>query len=87
MTTLVCVLIFIAVGALVGFLGSRLFKGSSLIIDMLLGLVGSFGFSWLASLLGLGTGFVSFSVWGLIIGILGACLLVAIYGLISRRTA
>lgn len=85
MTTLVCILIFAAVGLLVGFLGSRLFGGSSLLLSLLLGLVGSFGVSWLASLLKLGTGFITFSWWGLVMGILGASLAVGIYGFIVRR--
>lgn len=85
MSTFVCVLIFVAVGALVGFIGSRIFKGTSLLIDIVLGLVGSFGISWLVSLLGLGGGFLTFTVWGLVFGILGAFLLVAIYGFIQGR--
>lgn len=86
MSTFVCVLIFAAVGLIIGFLGSRLFAGASLLISLLLGLVGSFGVSWLASLLNLGAGFLHFSWWGLIMGIVGACLAVAIYGFIARRT-
>lgn len=87
MSTLLSVVVFIAIGGLIGFLGSRLFEGSSLLIDILLGLVGAFGFSWLASLLGLGSGFMTFSLWGLVTGIAGAFLLVAVYGLIQRRLA
>lgn len=87
MSTFVCVLLFAAVGLLVGFLGSRLFKGASPLLSILLGLVGSFGISWLVSLLGLGAGFLSFSWWGLIMGIVGACLVVAIYGLIAKKSA
>lgn len=87
MTTFWSVLIFAVVGALVGFLGTRIFSGMSLIVSILLGLVGAFGVSWLAGLLGLGTGFLTFSIWGLVFGILGACLTVGIYGFIVRRQA
>lgn len=85
MTTLLSILAFLAIGALVGFLGARLFEGISMIASVLLGVVGSFGASWIAKLLGLGTGFLSFSLWGVVFGIIGACLLVAIYGFIARK--
>lgn len=86
MSTFLVVLIFLAVGVLVGFLGSRAFPNSNVWIDILLGLAGSFGISWVAKLLHLGTGFLVFSWWGLIFGILGACLFVGVYGFITRRT-
>lgn len=85
MTMFLSILAFLAIGALVGFLGTRLFEGASMIVSILLGILGSFGASWISKLLGLGTGFLSFSLWGVVFGILGACLLVAIYGLIARR--
>lgn len=87
MSTFLSILVFAAIGALVGFLGTRLFKGASLLISIILGLVGSFGISWVCKLLGLGAGFLSLSVWGVVMGVVGACLAVAIYGLIARRTA
>ena len=76
---------FVAIGVVIGFLGSRLFEGSSPVISILMGLVGSLGLSWLGSLFGLGGGFLSFTLWGLVIAILGACLLTGIYGFISKR--
>lgn len=86
MTTFLSILVFAAIGLLVGFLATRLFNGISMMVSVLLGLLGSFGISWLAKLLGLGTGFLSLSVWGVVMGIVGACLIVAIYGLIARRS-
>lgn len=81
----VAVLAFIAIGALLGFLAYRfLFAGTSLVVNILLGIVGSLGASWGMSLLGFGTGILSFSLQGILFGILGACLLIAIYGLVSR---
>lgn len=85
MSTFLWVLLFIAIGALVGFLGTRLFKGMSLVLSLLLGVVGSLGISWVGKLLGAGLGFTAFSWWGLILGIAGAALVVAVYGLIARR--
>lgn len=82
------VLAFIAIGALVGFLAYRfLFAASSLVIHILLGIAGSLGASWGMGLLGFGTGILSFSWQGIVFGILGACLLVAIYGLVGRYLA
>lgn len=81
----VAVLAFIAIGALIGFLANRLlFADTSLAVNILLGIAGSLGASWGMSLLGYGTGILSFSWQGIVFGILGACLLVAIYCLISR---
>lgn len=87
MTLFLVILAFVAIGALIGFLGTRMFEGANLWISIVVGLVGSFGASWLAKILGLGTGFMSFSMWGVVFGILGACLLVAVYGFIARRRA
>lgn len=87
MSTFLSVLIFVAIGALIGVLFSRLFEGTSLVVGILLGLAGSFGFSWLASLLGLGSGFLTISVWGVVFGVVGACLLTVIYGFIAQRAS
>lgn len=87
MTAFFSVLLFIAIGALAGILGARFFKGTSLVFDIILGLVGSLGFSWLTGWLGFGTGFFALSLWGVIFGIFGACLIVAIYGCLNKRYA
>lgn len=84
MSTFLTILMFVAIGALIGFLGAKLFQNTSLILTIILGLLGSFGASWVANLLGLGAGVLSFSIWGLVFGVLGACLFVGVYGLISR---
>lgn len=86
MTTFLWVLLFIAIGALIGYLGSRLFTGASLVVSLLLGVIGSLGISWVGKLLGLGAGFTAFSWWGLILAIAGAALATAIYGFIARRS-
>lgn len=79
------VVAFIAIGAIIGFAGSRLFEGSNPVISILLGLVGSLGLSWVASLLGIGGGFLSLTLWGIVAAIIGACLLVGIYGFVNKR--
>lgn len=79
------VVAFVAIGAVIGFLGSRLFEGSNPVISILLGLVGSLGLSWVASLLGLGGGFLALTLWGIVTAIIGACLLVGLYGIINKR--
>lgn len=85
MTMFLSILAFAAVGALIGFLGYKLFSGTSLLVSIFLGLAGSFGISWVAKLLHFGTGFLSISLWGMVAGILGACLFVGIYGFIMQR--
>ena len=84
----VAVLAFIAIGALIGFLAYRfLFSSTSLVIHVLLGIAGSLGASWGMSLLGYGAGILAFSWQSIVFGILGACILVAVYGLIGRHLA
>lgn len=85
MMTILSILAFLAIGVLIGFLGTKLFEGSNPILSMVLGAVGSFAASWCAELLGLGTGILTISLWGVVFGILGACLLVAVYGFIAHR--
>ena len=87
MSTFLSVLVFAAIGLLAGFLATRLFKGARMLLSLILGLIGSFGVSWVAKLLGLGTGFLSISLWGIVAGIVGAALVVCIYGLIAKRSA
>jgi len=84
--TILSVTTFILIGALIGFLANRfLYENSSMLIDVILGIVGSLGFSWGATLFGLGKGFLAFSVWGVVLAILGAILLVWIYCFINER--
>lgn len=85
MTTILCVLVFIAMGAAIGFAGNMMSEKSNRVVSIVLGVAGSLGISWIASLLGLGAGFLAFSVWGIVFGILGACVLVGIYTVISKR--
>lgn len=85
MTTFLCILVFIAIGAAVGFVGSMISEKANRMVSIVLGLAGSLGISWIVSLFGLGAGFVSFSLWGIIAGIVGACLLVGIYAAVSKR--
>lgn len=86
--TVVSVLVFIAIGALIGFAAKRLlFEKASATISILLGIVGSTGLSWGASLLGWGSGILGFSAWGIFAAIIGACLLSGIYGFVANRRA
>lgn len=85
MTAILAVLVFIAIGAAIGFVGSLLSDSSNRMISIVVGVAGSLAISWIASLLGLGAGFLAFSLWGIILGILGAAAAVGIYVAISRR--
>lgn len=87
MMAIVSVAVFLVIGIAIGFAGSMLFPQSNKLLSILLGAVGSIGLSWVAKLLGFGAGFLSFSLWGIIAAIVGACLLTAIYGVIAKRIA
>lgn len=73
------------VGAIAGWLGSVIFKGSGLglIGNIIVGIVGAFVGGWLLGKLGvsLGTGVVG----AILTGALGAIIIVAILNLIFRR--
>lgn len=75
MATFLSILFFIALGAGAGLLVTRRYKESSLLANILAGIAGSLTISWLASLLGLGAGFAALSVWGVLFGAAGGCLI------------
>lgn len=83
--TILSVLAFLVIGAVIGYVACYFFDRSSIPLSILLGMIGSVGLSWCAKLLGVGAGILSFSLWGIVAGILGACLLVVGYGILSRR--
>lgn len=85
MATILCILVFAIIGAAIGFAGTLLSDQGNKVLSIILGVVGSLGVSWIASLLGLGAGFLAFSLWGIIFGVLGACILVGVYAMTNRR--
>lgn len=81
MSTIVSVLIWIALGAVAGWIASLIMGGSlGLLWCIILGIVGSVLGGWLAGLLGIGGGVIV----QLLIAIAGACLILLIARLIRR---
>ncbi len=81
------ILVVLLVGALAGWLGSMIFKGSGLglIGNIVVGILGSFVGSWLLGSLGVGMGG---SILGAILtGALGAIVILAILNLVFRGRA
>ena len=76
----------IIVGLVVGLLASWIMKAKTgLLIDLLLGIAGSILGGWITSLL-LGVNLMSgFNLTSLIVGLLGAILVIVIFQLIKRK--
>ncbi len=79
-------LLYILIGILAGWIGGMIVKGSGsgLWINLLLGIVGAILGSWLLRLIGLGGGTL---LWQLVAAIIGAVILLLIWGAIARSTA
>lgn len=69
-------IVYLAIGALIGWAASRIMKsGGGLIRNIIVGVAGSALGGWVAGLLGIGRGSV-LTVSGMLISIGGACLLI-----------
>lgn len=81
MSTLVSFIIWIALGAIAGWIASMIMGSSlSLLWCIIIGIVGSVLGGWLAGIIGIGGGWVV----QLLIAVVGACLLLLIARLIRR---
>ncbi len=75
-------LVSLALGALAGWIAGKIMKSShGLLMNIILGLVGGLVGGWLGGLLGIGGGWIS----GLILAVVGACLLIWISRLIAGK--
>ncbi|MBQ3677523.1 MAG: GlsB/YeaQ/YmgE family stress response membrane protein [Bacteroidales bacterium] len=76
-------LLSLAIGALAGFIGSKIFSGAGkgLLINLLIGIVGGFLGGWLFGLIGIGGGGL---LWQLISATVGAIALLWIISLIKK---
>lgn len=75
-------------GALVGWIASMIMKtdGSmGALANIIVGIIGSFIGGWVGSMLGLGYRVGEFSVMGIIMGIVGACILIFIVQLLTGK--
>jgi len=75
------ILVFLAIGALVGWIAGIIMKSKSgLLLNIIFGIVGGFVGGFLASLVGIGGGWIV----SILISIAGACLVIFIVGLFRK---
>jgi uncharacterized membrane protein YeaQ/YmgE (transglycosylase-associated protein family) len=81
------ILIWIIVGAIAGFVASKVLsgKGMGLIWDIVVGILGAFLGGWLAGLVGIKVATGTFSVSGLLAAFVGAVLLLIIFRAVTGR--
>jgi uncharacterized membrane protein YeaQ/YmgE (transglycosylase-associated protein family) len=81
------ILIWIIVGAIAGFVASKVLtgKGMGLMFDIIVGILGAFLGGWLAGLLGIHVDTGTFSVSGLLSAFVGAVILLVIFRALTHR--
>ncbi|HXD80221.1 MAG TPA: GlsB/YeaQ/YmgE family stress response membrane protein [Candidatus Acidoferrum sp.] len=81
------ILIFIIVGAIAGFVASKVLsgKGMGLLWDIVVGILGAFLGAWLAGLVGLGVDMGTFTIGGLLSAFVGAIILLVIFRALTHR--
>ena len=81
------ILVWIIVGAIAGFLASKVLsgKGMGLLWDIVVGILGAFLGGWLAGLVGIKVDTGSFTIGGLLSAFVGAVILLAIFRAITSR--
>jgi len=87
---IVGLVIWLAVGALAGFIAGNIMKGGGFgtIGNIIVGIIGSFVGGWLASFLGVGGADASggLNIASIITAVIGACVLLFIVGLVKKAT-
>jgi uncharacterized membrane protein YeaQ/YmgE (transglycosylase-associated protein family) len=81
------ILVFIIVGAIAGFVASKVLtgKGMGLIWDIVVGILGAFLGGWLASLVGLPVSTGTFTVGGILAAFVGAIILLVVFRALTHR--
>jgi uncharacterized membrane protein YeaQ/YmgE (transglycosylase-associated protein family) len=81
------ILIWIIVGAIAGFVASKVLtgKGMGLLWDIVVGILGAFLGGWLAGLVGIPVATGTFSVSGLIAAFVGAVILLVVFRAVTSR--
>jgi len=81
------ILIFIIVGAIAGFVASKVItgKGMGLLFDIIVGILGAFLGAWLAGLVGLGVDMGTFTISGLLSAFVGAVILLVVFRALTQR--
>jgi len=85
---IISILLWLLFGAVVGWLAGIIMKSSSSLLgNIIFGIIGSFVGGFIASTLGFGGlgGNFSFNVMNIIISVAGACLVVFVVGILRRR--
>jgi uncharacterized membrane protein YeaQ/YmgE (transglycosylase-associated protein family) len=81
------ILVWIIVGAIAGFVASKVLtgRGMGLLWDILVGILGAFLGGWLAGVVGLPVSTGTFTVGGLVAAFVGAVLLLVVFRALSSR--
>jgi uncharacterized membrane protein YeaQ/YmgE (transglycosylase-associated protein family) len=81
------IVIFIIVGAIAGFVASKVLsgKGMGLLWDIVVGVVGAFLGAWLAGLVGIAVDMGSFTIPGLLSAFVGAVILLIVFRALTHR--
>ena len=81
---IVSIILFLLFGAVAGWLAGKLMKGGGfgLIVNIIVGIIGSFIGGWLMSLAGIQKAGL---LWELIAAVVGACLLLFVISLFKRK--
>jgi uncharacterized membrane protein YeaQ/YmgE (transglycosylase-associated protein family) len=81
------ILVFIIVGAIAGFVASKVLsgKGMGLLWDIVVGILGAFLGGWLASLVGLPVATGTFTVGGILAALVGAIILLFAFRALTHR--
>jgi uncharacterized membrane protein YeaQ/YmgE (transglycosylase-associated protein family) len=79
------VLAWIVLGLIAGFVASKVVnrQGEGMILDMVLGIVGALVGGWIMSALG-GYGVTGFNLYSILVGILGAVVLLVVANFVRR---
>ena len=81
------ILILIIVGAIAGFVASKVLtgKGMGLLFDIIVGILGAFLGGFLANLVGIQVDTGSFTIGGLLAAFVGAIILLVIFRALTQR--
>lgn len=80
------ILLSLLIGAIAGFLGSKIFSGSGkgLLLDIIIGIVGGFLGGWIFGLLGINIGGAGDIIGRLFVAVLGSILLLWIISKVKK---
>lgn len=81
------ILIWIIVGAIAGFLASKVLtgRGMGLLWDIVVGILGAFLGGWLAGLVGIPVSTGTFTVGGVVAAFVGAVILLVVFRAMTKR--